>query len=92
MSLVLPPETKKLPPIKIFLPAPLLKAPSHARQKETGQKIAALCEYELRPVLHLRNPTRMQILYPKVSAFAKKTLNLFCLWFVSKLCKEISVF
>ena len=40
-------------PSRLFLPAPLLRASARARQKEMGQRIASLCEYELRPVLHL---------------------------------------
>ena len=58
-------------PSRLFLPAPLLRASSRARQKEMGQRIASLCEYELRPVLHLRNLIRIQMLNQNVSRFAK---------------------
>ena len=58
-------------PSRLFLPAPLLRASARARQKEMGQRIASLCEYELRPVLHLRNLIRIQMLNQNVSRFAK---------------------
>ena len=64
-------------PSRLFLPTPLLRASARARQKEMGQRIASLCEYELRPVLHLRNLIRIQILFPNVSMFAKKTSKRF---------------